>query len=336
MTASLADRFRQRIRREGPIPLAEFMAASNAHRYGTGDPIGRAGDFVTAPEISQMFGELVGLWCVDAWRRLGMPRDPILLELGPGRGTLMTDLLRAARVDPGFAPAVHLVETSPALRQVQRARGIPAVWHETLDTVPDGPTVTVANEFFDALPVHQFQRVCGAWCERRVDWDGGGFRYCMHPSAFPGPSGGGGDGDIVEVSPAAAAWAGALAARPGYALIVDYGYWDRSGMATVQAVRGHRRADPLADPGAADVTAHVDFRALADAARAAGAAVWGPVPQGRWLRRLGIEARAAGLGGQVEAVERLAGPDGMGELFRVMAFGPAVPAGFGEERSDDA
>ena len=310
--------------------MAEFMAASSAHRYGARDPIGRTGDFVTAPEISQMFGELIGLWCVDAWRRLGRPPDPILLELGPGRGTLMADLLRAARVDPGFKPAVHLVETSPVLREVQRARGIPAVWHETLDTVPDGPTVTVANEFFDALPIHQFQRVRGVWCERRVDWDGDVFRYCAHPSAFPGPAEGG-EGDIVEVSPAAAAWAGALAARPGYALIIDYGYWDRSGLATVQAVRGHRRADPLAYPGGSDLTAHVDFRALADAARTAGTGVWGPVPQGRWLHRMGIGVRAAGLGGQDEVVERLAGSEGMGELFKVMAFGPAVPAGFEEE-----
>ncbi len=329
MSNGLADRIAWRIEREGPIPLAEFMALANAAYYAGRNPFGRGGDFVTAPEISQMFGELVGLWCVDAWRRLGRPADFRLIELGPGRGVLMADALRAARLEPDFRPEVHLVETSPVLRAVQRAEGVEAVWHNRVETVPEGPAVWIANEFFDALPVRQFLRVNGYWCERLVDRGCGGFRFVAGPALRP--AGAGGDGDIVEVCPAACGIAAALAARPAYGLVVDYGYLEPPRRPTLQALQDHAPVDPLSRPGEVDMSAHVDFRALMQAGRQAGAAVWGPVPQGTWLKRLGIEARAARLGGQGAALARLTGDDAMGRLFQAAAFGPAnapPPAGF--------
>ena len=329
MSGSLAARLARRIERDGPIPLAEFMALNNAAYYAGGDPFGRGGDFITAPEISQMFGEIVGLWCVDAWERLGRPADIRLVELGPGRGVLMADALRAARLEPEFRPEVHLVETSPALRSLQRAQGFDAAWHDRVETVPEGPAIWIANEFFDALPVRQFLRVNGCWRERLVDCDNGRFRFAAGPALRR--AGSGEDGDMAEVSPAATGMAAALAGRSGYGLAIDYGYVEPPGRPTVQAVGAHEPVDPLSRPGEVDMSAHVDFAALKRAGREAGAAVWGPVPQGDWLRRLGIEARAARLGGQEEALARLTGGDAMGRLFRVLAFGPAgapAPAGF--------
>ena len=329
MSGSLAARLARRIERDGPIPLAEFMALNNAAYYAGRDPFGRGGDFITAPEVSQMFGEIVGLWCVDAWERLGRPADIRLVELGPGRGVLMADALRAARLEPAFRPEVHLVETSPALRSLQRAQGFDAVWHDRPETIPEGPTIWIANEFFDALPVHQFLRVNGCWHERLVDRDGSGFRFAAGPAVRR--AGAGEDGDMAEVSPAATGMAAALAARPGYGLAIDYGYAEPPRRPTVQAVSAHVPVDPLSRPGEADMSAHVDFGALIRAGREAGAAVWGPVPQGAWLKRLGIEARTARLGGQDAALARLVGEDAMGRLFRVLAFGPAgapAPAGF--------
>ena len=329
MSGSLAARLARRIERDGPIPLAEFMALNNAAYYAGGDPFGRGGDFITAPEISQMFGEIVGLWCVDAWERLGRPADIRLVELGPGRGVLMADALRAARLQPAFRPEVHLVETSPALRAFQRAQGFDAAWHDRVETVPEGPAIWIANEFFDALPVRQFLRVNGCWHERLVDYDGTGFRFAAGPALRH--AGAGEDGDISEVCPAATGMAAALAARPSYGLAIDYGYVEPPRRPTVQAVSGHEPVDPLSRPGEADMSVHVDFAALVRAGREAGAAVWGPMPQGAWLKRLGIEARAARLGGQEEALARLTAGDAMGRLFRVLAFGPAgapAPAGF--------
>lgn len=331
MSGSLAARLSRRIGRDGPIPLAEFMALNNAAYYAGGEPFGRGGDFITAPEISQMFGEIVGLWCVDAWERLGRPADIRLVELGPGRGVLMADALRAARLQPAFRPEVHLVDTSPALRALQRAQGFDAAWHDRVETVPEGPAIWIANEFFDALPVRQFLRVNGCWHERLVDYDGSRFRFAAGPALRHASAGE--DGDISEVCPAATGMAAVLAARPGYGLAIDYGYVEPPRRPTVQAVRAHEPVDPLSRPGEADMSAHVDFAALVRAGREAGAAVWGPVPQGDWLRRLGIEARAARLGGQEEALARLTGGDAMGRLFRVLAFGPAgapAPAGFPE------
>ena len=329
MSGELAARLARRIQRDGPVPLAEFMALNNAAYYAGRDPFGRGGDFTTAPEVSQMFGEIVGLWCVDAWARTGRPAEVRLIELGPGRGVLMADALRAARLEPAFRPEVHLVETSPALRSLQRRQGFDAVWHDRPDTIPDGPSIWIANEFFDALPVRQFVRIGGSWHERLVDLDGDGFRFVAGPALRH--AGAGEDGDIAEACPAAGGIAAVLAARPGYGLAIDYGYVEPPGRPTVQAVSGHEPVDPLSRPGEADMSAHVDFAALMRAGREAGAAVWGPVAQGEWLRRLGIEARAARLGGQDDALARLTGEDAMGRLFRVLAFGPAgapAPAGF--------
>ena len=329
MTGCLAARLARRIERDGPISLAEFIALSNTAYYAGRDPFGRGGDFTTAPEISQMFGEIAGLWCVDAWKRLDRPAEFRLIELGPGRGVLMADALRAARLEPAFRPEVHLVETSPVLRSLQRAQGFDAVWHDSPDTIPSGPSIWIANEFFDALPIRQFVRIGGSWHERLVDLDGDGLRFVAGPALRH--AGAGEEGDIAEVCPAAGGIAAALAARPGYGLAIDYGYVEPSGRPTVQAVSGHDPVDPLSRPGEADMSAHVDFAALMRAGREAGAAVWGPVPQGEWLRRLGIEARAARLGGQDDALARLTGEDAMGRLFRVLAFGPAgapAPAGF--------
>ncbi len=329
MSESPAAGLARRIERHGPIPLAEFMALNNAAYYAGRDPFGRGGDFTTAPEISQMFGEIVGLWCVDAWQRMGRPADIRLIELGPGRGVLMADALRAARLEPEFHPEVHLVEISPAMRSLQRSQGFDAVWHDGPETVPDGSSIWIANEFFDALPVRQFVRIGGCWHERLVDREGADFRFVAAPAVRR--AGAGEDGDIAEVSPAATAMAALLAARPGYGLAIDYGYVEPPGRPTVQAVRNHKPVDPLSRPGEADMSTHVDFAALMRAGREAGAAVWGPVSQGEWLRRLGIEARAARLGGQEAALARLTGEDAMGRLFRVLAFGPVgapAPAGF--------
>ena len=209
MTGGLAARPVRRIERDGPISLAEFMALNNAAYYAGRDPFGRGGDFITAPEVSQMFGEIVGLWCVDAWERLGRPADVRLIELGPGRGVLMADALRAARLEPAFRPEVHLVETSPVLRSLQRAQGFGAVWHDSPDTIPNGPSIWIANEFFDALPIRQFVRIGGNWHERLVDFEGDGFRFVAGPALRH--AGAGEDGDISEVCPAA----GGIAAGSG-------------------------------------------------------------------------------------------------------------------------
>ncbi len=316
------------------MPLAEFMALNNAAYYAGRDPFGRGGDFVTAPEVSQMFGEIVGFWCLDAWERMGRPADVRLIELGPGRGVLMADALRAARLEPAFRPDVHLVETSPVLRRHQRAQRFDAVWHDRPETIPAGPSIWIANEFFDALPVRQFLRIGGRWHERLVDRSGDGFRFVAGPALRR--AGAGREGDIVEACPAAIGVAAALAARPGYGLAVDYGYVEPPGRPTVQAVSRHEPVDPLSRPGEADMSAHVDFAALKRAGREAGAAVWGPVAQGDWLCRLGIEVRAARLGGQQAALARLTGGDAMGRLFRALAFGPAgapAPAGFLDEEA---
>jgi NADH dehydrogenase [ubiquinone] 1 alpha subcomplex assembly factor 7 len=349
-----------RIRATGPISLADFMAEALTYPslgyYRLGDPLGASGDFITAPEISQIFGELIGLWLVDAWQGLGRPTPALVVELGPGRGTLMADGLRAARVRPEFGAALnlHLVESSPSLRERQGAALAAAAphWHEGLETVPPGPMLLVANEFFDALPIRQFERAKAGWCERMIALDETGerFRWVLAP---PSPAAAAllsaqqrtaAVGAIAEVSPAARGLAAAIGARlvaaPGVALIIDYGYDEASHGNTLQAVRQHAPTDPLANPGEADLTAHVDFAALGQAATGAGAETYGPVPQGDFLRSLGIEMRvdrlcAHATPAQAEAirsgVRRLIEAEEMGTLFRAMAitspgFGP--PAGF--------
>jgi SAM-dependent MidA family methyltransferase len=315
---------RERIAAEGAITVEAFMDACNAYYYATRDPLGARGDFTTAPEISQMFGEMIGAALVDCWRRAGAPSEAIYVELGPGRGTLASDALRVMRAG-GFNGEVHLVETSPVLRQAQEEAVPGASWHESIDDLPARPLLLVANEFLDALPVRQ--HVGGL--ERHVLVAAGGLAFDR-------------DGEIIETSPAreeaAASIATCLAAKGGVAIFIDYGH-ERSGSGdTLQAVRGHAYSPVLANPGEQDLTSHVDFEALADAAREMGAAVSPLVPQGEWLIRLGIEARAQSLSRanperaqEIQAaIARLTSPDEMGKLFKVVAiYAPdwPVPAG---------
>ncbi len=359
----LAGLIAESLRAEGPMSVHDYMALCIGHeRYGyyaTRDPLGPRGDFITATEVSQMFGELIGMWCADTWRRMGAPAPVRLVELGPGRGTLMADALRAAhKVAPEFRRAlgVHLVETSPVLRAAQRARLAAAApsWHAALAEVPVGPTLLVANEFFDALPIRQVERTCDGWRERMIVLaaDGCGFRVTVGVPSVHGaalPTGAAADaplGAVAEDCPAGSACAGEIgrrvAAEGGAALIIDYGYRASASGDTLQAVRHHRTTDPFANPGACDLTAHVDFAALARAAREAGARVHGPVDQGAFLMALGIDARAATLKTDAApvvaravdaALARLIGCEHMGTLFQVMALthpGLAAPEGFGD------
>jgi SAM-dependent MidA family methyltransferase len=316
---------RERIRAEGPITVEAYMEACNAYYYATRDPLGAPGDFTTAPEISQMFGEMIGAALADCWKRAGAPADAIYAELGPGRGTLAADALRVLR-SGGFAGDVHLVETSPVLRDRQ-AEAVPdAIWHDSVDDLPARPLLLVANEFLDALPVRQH---IGA-VERRVTIAAGGLAFDR-------------DGEIAETSPArdeaVAAVSICLAARGGVALFIDYGHERSAAGDTLQAVRRHGYASVLADPGEQDLTAHVDFQSVANAACDAGAGVTPLVTQGEWLTRLGIEARAQSLArGNPDraddiqlALERLTDSAQMGELFKVMAIHSPewpAPAGF--------
>jgi NADH dehydrogenase [ubiquinone] 1 alpha subcomplex assembly factor 7 len=355
---ALRDHLAARIRAEGPITVADFMAEALGHPehgyYRQGDPFGTDGDFITAPEVSQMFGELVGLWGAVVWKMAGEPTPLRLVELGPGRGTLMADMLRAMASQPGLGAAldIHLVETSPPLRSRQQAAlgGRPARWHDTLTTVPGGPALIVANEFFDALPVRQLVRNADGWDERMVALDGEGTlvfttRPCpAPPMAPPRALAAAPPGAIWELAEAGAGVAAALSARlardGGAALIVDYGTARSHPGDTLQAVRGPPPGPPRQTPGQADVTAHVDFEALMRSALDAGARPHGPVTQGAWLRALGIEARAAQLKRAADpaqaadidsALDRLIGPEGMGTLFKVLALtGPGLtaPPGF--------
>jgi len=332
-----------RIRAGGPMTLAEYMGLCLLHPehgyYATRDPLGAAGDFTTAPEISQMFGELLGLALAQAWLEQGAPVPVTLAELGPGRGTLMADALRATRGVPGFHDALrlHLVEASGPLRraQAQTLGRDDITWAKSAAELPEAPLFLLANEFFDALPVRQLMRDGGMWRERMVGLGEDGLQMALAaPAPVPALDHRLADtreGDIVELSPQAAGIAqevgGRIARHGGTALIVDYGDW-RSLGDTVQAVRGHAPVDPLAEPGMADLTAHVDFEALA---RAAPCRTSQPTPQGVFLERLGITARARalarglegeGLRAHVAAHRRLTHPDEMGTLFKVMAFFP--------------
>ncbi len=346
----------QRIARSGPLTVAEFMATALGDPghgyYTTRDPLGCTGDFTTAPEISQMFGELIGLWCADLWQRSGGgPR--ILVELGPGRGTLIRDAMRA--IPGGSGPiTVHLVEISPALRQRQRQtlRHLDVTWHTSLADLPQGPSIILANEFYDALPTRQFERARDGWHERLVGFgeEDGRLQFLAGPVIDPGPLiapdilAAAQPGDIVEHSPArldhVTALAQRLTAQGGTALIIDYGPAHSAVGDSLQAIRAHRPAPPLAEPGQADLTTHVDFASLADAARRAGACIYGPVTQRAFLRALGIELRANTLLASApparrrqitSALDRLIAPDQMGILFKVLAIAhpeAPVPAGF--------
>ena len=332
---------RQRIEQTGPISVADFMAVALGHPehgyYPTRDPLGAAGDFITAPEISQMFGEIIGLWCAVAWQSMGEPSSVALAELGPGRGTLMADVLRAAAMVPAFRAAlrVHLVETSPALRarQAERLAGVGAVWHDDVSTLPPGPLLLVANEFFDALPIRQYVRRDDGWRERLVGLDDGGFAFVDGPlvdlaalGIVPPEAKVGQQFEVNAAACSIAAQLGArLAAQGGAALVIDYGY-DRCAVGdTLQAVRHHTFAPVLEDPGQSDLTAHVDFQALSLAF--SPARVSAVTTQGSFLRALGIELRAARLMKSApekaediaKACRRLIDAAEMGTLFKVLA-----------------
>ena len=341
------------IRAQGPISIAHYMGIAltdpESGYYMGRDPLGR--DFITAPEVSQIFGELIGLFFVRAWEDRGRPERFHLVELGPGRGTLMVDLLRAAKIRPAFTDAAHitLLEASPVLREVQAKTltGRQIAWVKDLREVPvDAPLFLIANEFFDALPVHQFIRLNGRWHERVVNVDGDDLTFAATPdpvpdSIIPVPLRNAPEGAVFETSPASQAITHDIARRiaqtDGVALVIDYGHPCASIGDTFQAVKENRFFDPLSEPGEADLTCHVDFDALGAAAREAEGYVFGPEPQGSFLELLGIHARAERLKHAApddaaeinQAVDRLINPLQMGMLFKVMAIcedrSPAVP-----------
>jgi SAM-dependent MidA family methyltransferase len=320
--------------------LDRFMARANAAYYATHDPFA---DFVTSPEITQVFGEILGLWAAVVWRSMGSPAPVVLAEAGPGRGTLMRDALRAiAAVAPDFGAALslHLVEASPRLRAAQAALLPGAAWHARIEDLPDAPLLLLGNEFLDALPIRQFVRRGAGWTERFVA-EGGFVEAAAEIDAEAE------DGAVIERCDPALAIAAHLGARfaatPGAALFLDYGPERSAPGDSLQALRDGRPADPLAEPGAADLTAHVDFAGVAAAARGAGGAAHGPLAQGLFLARLGLfqrtgrlartqpPARAAAL---IESARRLAEPDRMGRLFKALALchpGLPTPPGFEAE-----
>lgn len=346
----LAEQLTARIRTEGPISLADYMAECLLHPehgyYTAQVPFGAQGDFITAPEISQMFGELIGLSLAQCWLDQGAPAVFTLAELGPGRGTLMADLLRATRGVPGFHTALqlYLVEASAQLRQQQEEalQGYEVTWVDGIDELPQQPLFLVANEFFDALPIRQFLRDGEGWREKRVGLIDGALGFGLGPEA-PQPALehrllDTKPDDLVEMSPAmapiTAGLAQRIAAHGGAALIIDYGDW-RSLGDTLQALKSHAPVDPLATPGEADLTAHVDFEVLCSVAAGAGCAHSRVTPQGVFLERLGItdRARALAKGLEGEALEaliaahrRLTHPEEMGNLFKVLGLTPAEVA----------
>ena len=355
---------RRLITSAGPMPVWRYMQLCLTHPqhgyYISRDPLGREGDFTTAPEVSQMFGELIGLWAASVWRAMGSPPQLQLIELGPGRGTMMADALRALRVLPPLyqAISVHLVEINPVLREKQRntLTGVRNVnWHYGLDEVPPGPSIILANEYFDVLPIHQMVKRETGWHERTVEIDDKGklsFGYAEDPTPLfevllPALVRAAPVGAIYEWRPDNAIMTLARRVRDdhGAALIIDYGHLRSDAGDTLQAIAQHSFADPLKNPGQSDITAHVDFQALARGAEDVGARAHGPVTQGEFLKALGIEARAQTLTAKATleaaadvtgALQRLIGNGrgGMGSLFKVLgisdpALGPLV--GFGED-----
>jgi NADH dehydrogenase [ubiquinone] 1 alpha subcomplex assembly factor 7 len=357
---ALADKIARRIRAEGPQSVAAYMTMAlhdpELGYYMTRRPIGAGGDFITAPEISQIFGELIGIWCALVWDRIGRPDPVILAELGPGSGALAADLLRAADALPEFRRAMrlHLVEASPILRVEQQHRLATAepVFLERIEDLPEGPLLLVANEFLDALPIRQLVRGSRHWSERMVALDSEGRFAFDDGSANPAlsllVSGALRDaapaGAVFEISPPALALAVALGARlkrrAGAAMFFDYGRLDSATGSSLRAVAHHQPVGVLEEPGGADLSADVDFTAFAEAARAAGAAVWGPAPQSHFLKQLGAAQRLAALSARASSaqrrqleggLERLLDPEQMGTLFKALALtspGLSAPPGF--------
>jgi len=357
MATPLADKIKSLIAANGPISVTDYFAlclADPEHGYyRTRNPFGRDGDFVTAPEVSQLFGEMLGVFMINTWQRHGEPRDVRLVEIGPGRGTMMADMLRViARAAPNLyeTATVHLVETSALLKLTQMetlsSHGDKVSWHESFDGVPDGFTLLAANELFDAIPIRQFVKTPNGFHERMVGLDEND-ELCftlgvatLDPAMLPQGISPPADGEIFEVAPARQSVmltiCERLIAHHGTALIIDYGHMVTNFGDTLQAVRAHEYDPPLAHPGHADLTSHVDFENLARTSLAAGVHLNGCMHQGDFLVGLGIEQRAASLGRDkdektqaeiVEAVHRLAGAGNgyMGELFKVMAVSmPAI------------
>jgi SAM-dependent MidA family methyltransferase len=366
-SSPLQSEIKKLITSSGPMPVWRYMELCLTHPehgyYIARDPLGREGDFTTAPEVSQMFGELLGLWAASVWKAMGSPPLLRLIELGPGRGTMMADALRALRVLPPLfqALSLHLVEINPVLRAKQKSmlRGISNIaWHDSIDDVPDGPAIIFANEYFDVLPIHQAVRGETGWNERVVEIDDDGelafgvalepiprFEILLPPLLRAAPL-----GAVFEWRPDAEIMkiASRVRDQDGAALIIDYGHLRSDAGDTLQAIVRHSFADPLRNPGHADVTAHVDFQALVRAAEDIGVAVHGPVPQGEFLTRLGIETRALTLMAKAShevsedisgALRRLigGGRGGMGELFKVLAISEpnlTALAGFADERQE--
>jgi NADH dehydrogenase [ubiquinone] 1 alpha subcomplex assembly factor 7 len=342
---------RKRIKLAGPMPVRQFMTMCLTHPdhgyYITRDPFGASGDFITSPEISQVFGELIGLWAASAWHMMGQPENVRIIELGPGRGTMLIDAMRAAQVVPAFRAAIvlHLVEVNPKLRARQQQMlgtiDVPSMWHETFDEVPDGPAIILANEFFDALPINQAIKQFNGWYERVVEVDASGnlafgiasdviplFDQLVPAGVRDAPV-----GSIYEwrTDNVALGIGQRMRRELGAALIIDYGHLKSGAGDTLQAVGNHNFVSALHNPGDVDLTAHVDFEAIASAADSMGARVHGPVDQARLLRNLGIEKRAAALktyaspekGAEIDsACQRLLGESrtGMGRLFKALAI----------------
>jgi len=367
-SSPLQSEIKRLIKTSGPMPVWRYMKLCLTHPefgyYISRDPLGREGDFTTAPEVSQMFGELLGLWAASVWKAVGSPSLLRLIELGPGRGTMMADALRALRVLPPLyqSLSVHLVEINPVLREKQKST-LSAVrniaWHDSIDDIPDGPAVIFANEYFDVLPIHQVVRRETGWHERTVEIDAGG-KLVFGSSAEPTPRFEALLPPLVRVAPVGAVFewrpdaeimkiASRVRDQDGAALIIDYGHARSDAGDTFQAIARHSFADPLKNPGEADVTAHVDFEALARAAESIGARTHGPVPQGEFLQRLGIETRAVTLMAKAShevsedisnALKRLigGGRGGMGSMFKVLAVSePNLTslAGFQDGQPDD-
>jgi SAM-dependent MidA family methyltransferase len=349
--ADLKDRIVRLIEAGGPLSIADYMALClfdpEHGYYTTHEPFGVSGDFITAPEVSQMFGELVAVWLLTAWRTLGQPLPVTLAEIGPGRGTLMSDVLRTLRrLDPGLSgkTRVAMIETSPRLVDIQKAtlgeRAGQVEWHDLIDSLPRESLLIVGNELFDAIPIRQYVKTGGRWLERAVGVDEtGDLTFTARPGApdpafLPPDAGEAPDGAIVEIAPARTALMDAIAARiaesGGAALFFDYGYSKPAVGDTLQALKRHAYADPLAEPGRVDLTAHVDFAALVETAKANGLGAH-LLTQGEFLLGMGLLERAGQLGAKADQamrkrlrdeVDRLAGTDAMGALFKVLAVMP--------------